>query len=176
MDDVPLCGMVARPARGAADKCASGAAEPPSSLSWSCPFPPVAWWLVPDHRGRLLHLEEVAELPQLLRRPRVLEEDPINVERVELAGTVAIDSLPDAGDEFSQLCLVIVRHHDARRSSLRLAGHEHEATQKFSFAAEAGEPLRGMVARWRAVQLYAPSWDGRNRWASGRMPAGLGRR
>lgn len=109
--------------------------HPSLPLSWSCAFPPVAWWLVPDHRRRILHLEEVAELPQLLRRPRVLEENPINVERVELAGTVAIDRLPDAGDKFSQLCLVVVRDHDARRSSLRLAGHQHEATQESCLAA-----------------------------------------
>jgi len=38
-----------------------------------------------------------------------LEEDLINVERVELAGTVAIDGLPNAGDKVSQLRLVVLR-------------------------------------------------------------------
>jgi hypothetical protein len=52
-----------------------------------------------------LHLERVAELPQLLRRPGVLEENVINVERVKLAGTVTIDGLPNMGDKFPQLCL-----------------------------------------------------------------------
>jgi hypothetical protein len=93
------------------------------------------WWLVPDHRRCNLHLEGVAELPQLLRRPRVLEENLINIEWVKLAGTVAIDGLPDAGDKFSQLCAVVVRDHRARRSSLRLAGRECEATQESSSAA-----------------------------------------
>jgi len=61
----------------------------------------------------------------------------INVERVELAGTVAIDGLPNVGDKFSQLCVVVVRDHRARRSPLRLAGHELEATQESSlFTAE----------------------------------------
>lgn len=48
----------------------------------------------------------------------------IDVGRVELAGTVAIDGVPNAGDKFPQLRLVVVRDHQARRSSLRLAGHE----------------------------------------------------
>jgi hypothetical protein len=85
--------------------------------------------MVPDHRCRILYLEVVAELPQLLGRAGVLEENSINVERVELAGAVAIDGLTDAGDKVSQLCLVVVRDHGPRRSTLRLAGHETEATQ-----------------------------------------------
>ena len=74
------------------------ALQPPS---WSSAFPPVGWWLVPDQRRCNLHLEGVAELPQLLRRPRVLEENLINVERVKLAGTVPVDGLPNAGDKAS---------------------------------------------------------------------------
>jgi hypothetical protein len=86
--------------------------------------------MVADHRGRILGLKVVAELPQLLRRAGVLEQNSINVERVELAGTVAIDGLTDAGDKVSQLCLVVVRDHGPRRSTLRLAGHESEASQE----------------------------------------------
>jgi len=71
-----------------------------------------------DHRRCDLHLEGVAKLPQFLRCPGVLEENLINVERVEFVGTVAIDGLPNAGDKFSQLCVVVVRDHRARRSSL----------------------------------------------------------
>ena len=59
----------------------------------------------------------------------------INLERVELAGPVAIDGLPDAGDKFSQLCVVVVRDHQARRTSLRLVGHAYEATQRSGLAA-----------------------------------------
>jgi hypothetical protein len=43
-----------------------------------------------------------------------LEENLINIERVKLAGTVAIDRLPNVGDKFSQLCVVVVRDHRAR--------------------------------------------------------------
>ena len=42
-------------------------------LSRGAAFPPVEWWLVPDHRRCNLHREGVAELPQLLRRPGVVE-------------------------------------------------------------------------------------------------------
>jgi hypothetical protein len=65
-----------------------------------------------------------------------LEENLINVKRVKLAGTVAIDGLPNAGDKFSQLCVVVVRDHRARCSSLRLARHGCEATQESSLAAD----------------------------------------
>src|SRR5215217_7933907 len=98
-------------------------------LSWSTAFPPVVWWLLLDHRRCNLHREEAAELPQLLRRPGVLEENVIDLEGVNRAGTVAIDGLPNAGDKVSQLRLVVLRDHGARCSSLRLAGHEYEATQ-----------------------------------------------
>ena len=91
--------------------------------------------MVPDHRRRILYLEVVAELPQLLGRAGVLEENSINLEWVELAGTVAIDGLTDTGDKVSQLCLVVVRDHGPRRSTLRLAGHETEATQESGPAA-----------------------------------------
>jgi hypothetical protein len=49
----------------------------------------------------MLYLEVVAELPQLFGRAGVLEENSINVERVELAGAVAIDGLPHVGDKVS---------------------------------------------------------------------------
>ena len=79
----------------------------------------------------------------------------INVERVKLAGTVAIDGLPNAGDKFSQLCVVVVRDHRARCWSLRLAGHEYEATQPSGLAAaEAGVPAAreyGVVSEARRV-------------------------
>jgi hypothetical protein len=51
-------------------------------------------WLVPDQRRCKLHLEVVAELPQLLRRLRVLEENSIDIEGVQFAGSVAIDGFP----------------------------------------------------------------------------------
>ena len=116
--------------------------RPSLPLSWSTAFPPVAWWFLPDHRRCSLHREVVAELPQLLRRPGVLEENLIDVEGVKRAGTVAIDGLPNAGDKVSQLRLVVLSDHGARCSSLRLAGHEYEATQP-SLAAAPPDGSRG---------------------------------
>src|SRR3954447_16913291 len=100
----------------------------PSPLSWGTAFPPIVWWLRPDHRRCNLHRDLVAELPQFFRRPGVLEENSIDVEGVERVGTVAINGLPNAGDEVIQLCLVVLRDHGTRCSSLGLTRHEHEAT------------------------------------------------
>ena len=100
-----------------------------SPLSWSSTLPPVLWRLLNDHCRGDLYLEVVAELPQLLRRPRVLEENTIDLEGIQFAGTVAVDGLPDAIDKCSQLCAVIVGNHGTSRLSLQLAGHTTEATQ-----------------------------------------------
>jgi hypothetical protein len=78
------------------------------------------WWLVLDHRRRNLDPEVVAVLPEFFRRTRILEQNAVDVEGVELAGAVAIDSLTNAGDKVSQLCLVVLRNHRARCSSRRL--------------------------------------------------------
>jgi len=75
-----------------------------------------------------------------------VEENVVDLERVELAGPVAIDGLPDSGDKISQLCLVVVRDHRARRSSLRLAGHEYEATQASGLAAACADIVRRVLA------------------------------
>jgi hypothetical protein len=78
------------------------------------------WWLLLDHGRCNFHLEVIAELPQVLRRSRILKQNSIDVEGVKLAGTVAIDSLTNAGDKVSQLGFVVFRDHRARCSSLRL--------------------------------------------------------
>src|SRR3954453_16919943 len=126
--------------------------RPSSPLSWRTAFPPVVWWLLPDHRRRNVHREVVAELPQLLRRPGVLEENLIDVEGVERAGAVAIDRLANAGDKVSQLRLVVLRHYGARCSSLRLVGHEDEATQS---PASLRHSRIGRADRGRCVR---PQW------------------
>ena len=100
----------------------------PSPLSGSSAFPPVSWWLVPNHGRCDLYLEVVAELPQLLRRAGVLEENPINFDRTELAGTVAIDGAAHLVNKLTKLRVVVVRDNQARRPSFRFAGHEYEAT------------------------------------------------
>jgi len=106
-----------------------------SPLSWRSAFPPVVWWPLLDESGCNLRLELVAELPQLLRRPRVLEDDAIDFERIQLAGTVAVNGFPDVGDQLSQLRVVVGRDHRTRCSSLRLVRHDHEATQAPAFVA-----------------------------------------
>jgi hypothetical protein len=75
------------------------------------------WWLVLDHRRCNLDLEVVAVLPEFLRRTRILEQNAVDVEGVELAGAVAIDSLTNAGDKVSQRCWVVLLNHRARCSS-----------------------------------------------------------
>lgn len=77
----------AHPCRG--PLCVFGESRPPSSpLSWRSAFPPVVWWPLSDHGRCYLHLEVVAELPQSLCRARVLEEDSIDVERINFAKLV----------------------------------------------------------------------------------------
>jgi hypothetical protein len=48
---------------------------------------------------------------------------------------VAINGLPDRGDECFHLGMVVIRDHRARRSALRLVGHEDEGGQQASLAA-----------------------------------------
>jgi hypothetical protein len=55
------------------------------------------WSPLADDRGRQLDLAEIAELPQLLRRSGVLEQNVIDVECVELTVTVTIEGLRNAG-------------------------------------------------------------------------------
>jgi hypothetical protein len=114
----------------------ASACEAPYLGPWSCttspfsrssPFPPVVGWLLEDHRRCDLHVKVVAELPQLLGRSRVLEESTIDLEGIQFTGPVSIDSLPDASNQRSQLCAVIVRNHLTGSPSLRLAGHASEA-------------------------------------------------
>ena len=120
-----------------------------------------------DHRGCRLRRELVAELPQFLRRPRLLEENLIDFEGVKGAGTVATDSLPNAGDELFQLRLVVLRDHGARCLSLRLAGHEYEATQtQPRSGTPASRALGGMGDGMKSLACMAmqgPSGRGLNR-------------
>src|SRR5215218_6282321 len=147
--------------------------RPSLPLSWSTAFPPVVWWLLPDHRRRNFHREVVAELPQLLRRPGVLEENLIDVEGVNRAGTIPIDGLPNARDKVAQLRLVVLRDHGARCSSLRLAGHEYEATQS---AASQRHYRMGRADCGRGGWPPRACADGRLAWRRGRTARGNGGR
>jgi len=81
-----------------------------SSLLWCPAFPAVGWRLFTDQVRRELDIHHVAELPELLRRTGVLEEDLVDVERIQLAGTVAVNDYTDTRYQLSQLDLVIRRH------------------------------------------------------------------
>jgi hypothetical protein len=170
-----------------------GRHSPTLALSWSTSFPPVVWWLLPDRRRCNLHMQQVAELPQILCRPGVLEENLIDVEGVKLAGTVTIEGLPNTGDQISQLRLVVLRDHRARCPSLRLAGHELKATQRSSSAAPlpAGRTERGgsisvaksdALAQRHTLDLGLPGGGrrnlerGRRSWRVERRPQHLGYR
>jgi hypothetical protein len=127
------------PARGGvrhqvseSSQCSEQSEHKSSPLSWRSAFPPVVGWLIPDHGRGNLHLEVVAELPQFFCSAGVLEENSIDVERIKLASTVAIDGFPDTRDQFSQLRVVIVHDHRARGLTLRLARHGFEATHRAS--------------------------------------------
>ena len=76
----------------------------------------------------------------------------IDVDRVEFAGTMAIDSFLDTGDELFQLDSVVVRHyHQARSLSLLLHGHECEATQAKLSAADPGGRIAVLLRSIPAV-------------------------
>ena len=136
----------------------ASASEAPYLGPWSCttspfsrssPFPPVVGWLLEDHRRCDLHVKVVAELPQLLGRSRVLEESTIDLEGIQFTGPVSIDSLPDASNQRSQLCAVIVRNHLTRSPSLRLAGH---AMRGYSLSARRPSSSRQAPVRSRGIR------------------------
>lgn len=111
--------LIARSSPVTADECVS-AAVASSAVSGRSAFPPVVRWLLPDHGRCNLHLEVVAELPLFLFSTGVLEENPIDFERLKFAGTVAIDGVADKVHKIAQLGVVVIRNR-ARRLSLRLS-------------------------------------------------------
>jgi hypothetical protein len=78
-----------------------------SPLATRPAIPPVAGPSIPDDSRGNLHLPHVAELPELLRRTRVLKDDFVDIERVNLTGLKALDGWLDATDELAELFLVI---------------------------------------------------------------------
>ena len=72
-------------------------------------IPPVAGRFIPDDSRGELNLPQVAELPELLRRARVLKDDLVDFERVDLTRLKAFDGLLDVTDELAELLLVIGR-------------------------------------------------------------------
>ena len=62
-------------------------------------FPPIDRWAVADQSSDHFRIAKVAELPQLLRRPRILEEDVVDSERIQLTTAEAVDRRADPLDQ-----------------------------------------------------------------------------
>jgi len=73
--------------------------------------------LTHELRGEL-GIAQVAELPELLGGPRVMEQDPVDVERIDLAITEAVDRCAHALYQHRQLGLVVRRHSRTSRLSI----------------------------------------------------------
>jgi hypothetical protein len=70
-----------------------------SSTSPPCPaLPPVAWRIFADDSRRYLDVSERAELPEFLGGTGVLEDELVNLKRVELTGLEAVNCHSDAMD------------------------------------------------------------------------------
>jgi hypothetical protein len=86
----------------------------------------------------------------------------INVERVELAGTVAIDGLPNAGDKFPQQCVVVVHDHQTLRPPLRAARFTYLTTRQHNRLArqQARAACAAALLRWlHVVVTQRVTWD-----------------
>jgi len=95
-----------------------------SSRPASTALPPATWLVLANHSRRDLDVPQVAELPELLGRSRVLEDDLIDFERVELSCPEAFERQVNVTNELSELLLVISRHLLASCPAFGLGGHE----------------------------------------------------
>ena len=86
-------------------------------------FPPVARRVLADDAGGDLDVAQVAELPQLLGCARVLEDDLVDAEGVELSGSMEVDCLGQALNKPAELLFVVRGDLLSGRLALRLGGH-----------------------------------------------------
>jgi len=77
------------------------------SSFWRTQVPPVGRYTVTNHACGDLDVGKVAELPELLRGTAVLEDDPVGVKGIELAGAEPVNSLAHTLDKSGQTSLVI---------------------------------------------------------------------
>ena len=63
----------------------------PSTLFRRPEFPPIDEFAVADESSDEFRIAQVAELPQFLRRPRVLEQDLVNIEGIHLTAPEAVN-------------------------------------------------------------------------------------
>lgn len=73
----------------------------------SAALPPVEGVSIVHEAGGELDIVEIAELPQLLGCAGVLEEDPVDLEGIELPGAEVVQGVPDAGEQLPQLFFVV---------------------------------------------------------------------
>src|SRR5699024_9688145 len=121
-----------------ANRLTGSVREGRSSRPTRSAFPPVAGRrLIPDDSRGDLNLPHVAELPEFLRRSRVLKDDFIDFGRGAVARLKAFDGWLDATDELAELLLVIGTDGFASSATIGLVGH----------------PLRLNAVRLRCTQL-----------------------
>ena len=94
-----------------------------SSSSARPAIPPVAGRFISDDSRGDLNVTHVAEFPELLGRSRVLKDDLVDFERVDLTRLEAFDGWLDATDELLELFLVIGRDGLASGPTIGLGGH-----------------------------------------------------
>jgi len=58
-----------------------------------------------------LNVADVAELPELLRGPRVLKQHLVDAERVQFTAAEAVSRLGYVRDELGEIRFVVARHH-----------------------------------------------------------------
>ena len=74
--------------------------------------------------ARRSRCSKVAELPELLGCAGVLEQDMVDLERVDIAIAKAIHCVRNVREEFGEVCLVVGRHRLARLLALLVPRHD----------------------------------------------------
>ena len=80
-----------------------GGSPPPTRPA----IPPVAGLFIADDSRGDLNVPHVAELPEFLRRSRVLKDDLVDFERVDLSHPKPFDGYMDVTYELAELLLVV---------------------------------------------------------------------
>src|SRR5205085_1993664 len=108
----------------------SGCEQPASGLASveRSAFPPVGRWLLSDPASSRRHIAVLAELPQLFGCAGVLEKILIGLECIEVTRAEPVNGVPRPADQPGQLGFVVGPHGLVRGPTLRLAGHDHEAS------------------------------------------------
>ncbi|WP_345528287.1 hypothetical protein [Nocardioides endophyticus] len=103
--------------------CGGRGPEAASTSPGRAEIPPLAGLFLPDDSRGELNLAQVAELPEFLGRPRVLEDHLVDLERVDLTCLKAFDRWLDATDELAELLLVISGDGLASGPTIGSGGH-----------------------------------------------------